>query len=147
MDKKELFHTISGTIAEKITRLQADMADLQKDIAEDSKSSAGDKFETSREMAQQELLKLSTQLNEQQRMKSLLESQAPERFTQAQSGAVVFTNKGIFLLGIPVGKVSFRELDLIGIGLGAPLGQNLLHKKKNDQILFNGQQFIIEEIY
>src|SRR4051794_15514245 len=115
MDKKALFQHISQTLSEKITRLQADMADLQKDIAEDSKSSAGDKFETSREMAQQELLKLGTQLSEQQRMKSLVESQAMETYTQAQSGAVVFTNKGTFLLGIPVGKVSFHELDLIGI--------------------------------
>ncbi|MNK02182.1 hypothetical protein D3C87_200020 [compost metagenome] len=147
MNKKELFEHISGTIVEKINRLQADIADLQKDMAEDSKSSAGDKFETSREMAQQELLKLNTQLNEQQRLKNLVESQAAENHIQAQSGAVVFTNKGAFLLGIPVGKISFRDRDIVGIGLGAPLGQNLLHKKKSDQISFNGQQFIIEEIY
>lgn len=147
MDKKALFQHISQTLSEKIIRLQADMADLQKDIAEDSKSSAGDKFETSREMAQQELLKLGTQLSEQQRMKSLVESQTAEAYAQAQSGAVVFTDKGIFLLGIPVGKVSFHGFDLIGIGLGAPLGQSLLHKKKNDQLLFNGQQFLIAEIY
>lgn len=147
MDKKALFETISESITEKIIRLQADIADLQKDIAEDSKSSAGDKFETSREMAQQELGKLGTQLNEQQRMKSLVENQAAEKLVQAQSGAVIFTNKGIFLLGIPVGKISFRDSEVIGIGLGAPLGQSLLNKKKTDQISFNGQQFIIEEIY
>lgn len=147
MDKKALFETISASISDKINRLQADITDLQKDIAEDSKSSAGDKFETSREMAQQELLKLGTQLNEQQRMKSLVESQYGEKMVQAQSGAVVFTNQGIFLLGIPVGKIAFNEWELIGIGLGAPLGQSLLHKKKTDQVLFNGQQFRIEEIY
>lgn len=147
VDKKALFETISHLLAAKINTLQADIADLQKDMAEDSKSSAGDKFETSREMAQQELQKLGTQLSEQQRMKSLVDNQPAEKYTHVQPGAVVFTNKGIFLLGIPVGKIAFRELELTGIGLGAPLGQNLLHKQKSDQVVFNGQQFIIEEIY
>lgn len=147
MNKKSLFKYLSTTIQEKISRLQADIADLQKGIAEDSKSSAGDKFETSREMAQQELGKLSTQLNEQQRLKSLIDTQSVDKASQVQLGAVVETNKGLFLVGIPIGNSSFEGKELIGIGLGAPLGRLLLHKKKSDQVSFNNQQFIIEEIY
>ena len=127
--------------------MEANIADLQKDIAEDSKSSAGDKFETSREMAQQELVKLNTQLNEQQRLKNLVDNQSGETFSQVQSGALIETNKGAFLLGIPVGNISFNGKELVGIGLGAPLGQLLLHKQANDRVSFNNQQFIIEAIY
>lgn len=147
MNKKAFFKHLTDTLSEKIVRLQLDIADLQKDIAEDSKSSAGDKFETSREMAQQELGKLSTQLSEQLRIKSLIENQPIEKPAQAQLGAVVETNKGLFLLGIPIGTSSFEGKNIIGIGLGAPLGQLMLHKKKADQVLFNNQTFTIEEIY
>ncbi|MGV3610060.1 MAG: hypothetical protein ACO1N0_03860 [Fluviicola sp.] len=147
MDKKQLFQQLSRTISEKITTLQTDIADLQKGMAEDSKSSAGDKFETAREMAQQELGKLSTQLNEQQRLKSLIANQSADKSQQVELGAVVQTNKGLFLIGIPIGNSSFEGKDIIGIGLGAPLGQLLLHKKETDSISFNNQQFVIEAIY
>ncbi len=147
MNKKALFQYLSAGISEKIAHLQTDIADLQKGIAEDSKSSAGDKFETSREMAQQELTKLSTQLNEQQRLKSLIATLSADKMDHVQAGALVQTNKGWFLIGIPIGNSSFNGKAVIGIGLGAPLGQLLLHKKKNDQVSFNNQQFIIEEIY
>jgi hypothetical protein len=62
-------------------------------------------------------------------------------------GTLIETNKGMFLLGIPIGTCSFEGKNIIGIGLGAPLGQLLLHKKKADHILFNNQEFILEEIY
>lgn len=147
MNKKAFFEHLSNSLSEKIARLQLDISDLQKDISEDSKSSAGDKFETSREMAQQELGKLSTQLNEQLRIKSLIENQPIENPGQAQLGALVETNKGMFLLGIPIGNSSFEGKNIVGIGLGAPLGQLMLHKKKSDHISFNNQEFIIEAIY
>lgn len=147
MDKKQLFQHLSQTISAKIATLQADIADLQKGMAEDSKSSAGDKFETAREMAQQELGKLSTQLNEQQRLKSLIANQSADKSQQVELGAVVQTNKGLFLIGIPIGNSSFDGKDIIGIGLGAPLGQLMLHKKEAAVISFNNQQFVIETIY
>jgi hypothetical protein len=147
LDKKAFFQHISTTISEKITSLQGDISDLQKGMADDSKSSAGDKFETAREMAQQELVKLTAQLNEQQRLKGLVDNQSTEPATQVQLGAVIQTNKGLFLMGIPIGNNTFEGKNIIGIGLGAPLGQLLLHKKKGDSVLFNNQQFLIEEIY
>lgn len=147
MNKKALFQHLSIGIADKIASLQADIAGLQKGMTEDSKSSAGDKFETAREMAQQELVKLHTQLNEQQRLKGLVDNQSTGPVNQVQLGAVIQTNKGLFLIGIPIGTSSFEGKRIIGIGLGAPLGQLLIHKKKGDSILFNNQQFIIEEIH
>lgn len=147
MNKKTLFQHLSEGISEKITHLQTDIADLQRGMAEDSKSSAGDKFETAREMAQQELSKLSTQLSEQQRLKNLITNLSAKQSRQVELGAVVQTNKGLFLIGIPIGNSSFQGKEIIGIGLGAPLGQLLLHKKEGDQVSFNKQQFIIEIIY
>lgn len=146
MNKQDLFRYISETITEKSTRLQQDISDLQKDIAEDSKSSAGDKFETSREMAQQELGKLSTQLAEQQRLKKLLENQSPETSSCIKVGSLVQTNLGTFLVGIPIGKITFGDTSIIGIGVGAPLGQLLLNKSENDRISFNNQNFLVEKI-
>jgi hypothetical protein len=146
MNKKDLLEQLSHSISEKITILQADSADLQKDMAEDSKSSAGDKFETSREMAQQELAKLSTQISEQQRLKNLIESQSFEKSEFVKIGSLVQTDKGYFLVGIPIGKIRFEDKDIIGVGAAAPLGQLLLNKPSNCSIEFNQQSFQIEEI-
>ncbi|AEA44838.1 hypothetical protein [Fluviicola taffensis] len=146
MDKKNLFNHISKIVQEKIDRLQADISDLQKDIAEDSKSSAGDKFETAREMAQQELSKLSVQLSEQQRLKGFIESLSQEESDIVKIGSLVQTDKGHFLVGVPIGKISFNQLEITGIGAAAPLGQVLLKKQINDCIQINQQSFLIEQI-
>lgn len=147
MNRFGLFELIKEQLAEKIQHLQADVSDLQQGIAEDSKSSAGDKFETSREMAQQELSKLHVQISELQRLKNLLENQQNRSSETAQLGSVIQTSIGNFILGIPVGKVEFEKTSLIGIGMGAPLGQVLLHKKKGEKIQFNQQTILIEELF
>ena len=147
MNRFGLFELIKEQLAEKIQHLQADVSDLQQGIAEDSKSSAGDKFETSREMAQQELSKLHVQISELQRLKNLLENQQNRSSETAQLGSVIQTSIGNFILGIPVGKVEFEKTSLIGIGMGAPLGQVLLHKKKGEKIVFNQQTILIEELF
>lgn len=146
MTKHDLLEHVSGMITEKISRLQQDISDLQKDIAEDSKSSAGDKFETSREMAQQELVKIGAQLAEQQRLKNLVKSQESTTSSTIKVGTLVQTNSGVFLVGIPIGKFLYGNTPVIGIGVGAPLGQLLLNKSENDRFTFNGQSFLIEKI-
>ncbi|MDR0802712.1 hypothetical protein [Fluviicola sp.] len=147
MTKAKLFRHVSVLITEKISHLQQDISDLQKDIAEDSKSSAGDKFETSREMAQQELQKISSQLAGQLRLKNLIESQDTETPSIIKVGTLAITSSGVFLVGIPIGKVLFENTPVTGIGVSAPLGQLLLNKSENDQFSFNGQSFRIEKIY
>lgn len=147
MNRSVLFELIKEQLAYKIQALQADVSDLQQGIADDSKSSAGDKFETSREMAQQELSKLQTQISEQQRLKSLLENQQNHYSETAQLGSVIQTSIGNFILGIPVGKVFCENNSFIGIGVGAPMGQVLLQKKKGEKIQFNQQTILIEEIF
>ena len=61
--KAELYQFIAQQIDDKITYLNGLIDDLRASN-NDTKSSMGDKYETSREMMQQEITRIQNQLNE-----------------------------------------------------------------------------------
>ena len=61
--KAELYQFIAQQIEDKITYLNGLIDDLRASN-NDTKSSMGDKYETSREMMQQEITRIQNQLNE-----------------------------------------------------------------------------------
>ena len=84
----------------------------------DTKSSAGDKFETSREMAQIEIRKLETEiLKAQQFIHDLKESKAD----------LIITETEIFLISIPFGKITINGKTVYCISNSAPIAKPLLN--------------------
>ena len=146
MTRTAIFNAITSHISNKIQLLQHDISDLLSDLAGDTKSSAGDKFETSREMSQQEISKLTQQVNEQKKWLSLTKSYATAtNFDQVQAGCIVKTSIGNFVVGLPLGKID--ELPTYYcIGNTAPLAQVLLNKQVSDSLQFNGKTIAIEAI-
>jgi transcription elongation GreA/GreB family factor len=146
MTKRTLLQSLIALMDEKITHLQQDLSDLQTAIAEDSKSSAGDKYETSREMSQQEIDKIGTQLAEQKRLRNTAKSMlALPESKSVQAGALVQTTTAYLLIGLPVGKID-SEATIFGIGAAAPLAQQLMGKKINDTLVFQQQTIQILSI-
>jgi transcription elongation GreA/GreB family factor len=146
MNRSEIFNAIEAYLTNKINLLQQDITDLAADLAGDTKSSAGDKFETAREMSQQEISKLTQQVNEQKKWLSLTKSYATAtNFVQVQAGCIVKTSIGNFVVGLPLGKID--ELPTYYcIGNTAPLAQVLLNKQVNDSLQFNGKTIVIAAI-
>lgn len=147
MNRTDIFNKIEVFISDKITILQSDITDLASDIANDTKSSAGDKFETSREMSQQEISKLTLQVKEQKKWLNLAASYSNHQVSdKIVPGSIVMLATGKFLIGLPLGKIP--TLDGIHcIGNTAPLSQMLLNKKVGETILFQQQTITIKEIY
>ena len=113
----------------------------------DTKSSAGDKYETGREMMQIEIDKLELQLYKSQRLKKELQDIPMEKtFHWVGSGGLVFTNVGTYLISVGIGKVELEKEPYYAISLASPIGSMLNNKKVGDQILFNGKQITIQEI-
>lgn len=146
MNRSEIFNAIETYLTHKINLLQQDITDLAADLAGDTKSSAGDKFETAREMSQQEISKLTQQVNEQKKWLSLTKNYATAtNFVQVQAGCIVKTSMGNFVVGLPLGKI--EELPTYYcIGNTAPLSQMLLNKKVGETINFQQQAISIEQI-
>lgn len=77
---------------------------------EETKSSAGDKYETGRAMMQLEIEKQSVQLAEAMKLKHVLSQINPEKTTETiQSGSLVFTDQGNFYISISAGKLIWKE--------------------------------------
>ena len=73
MNKAELLELVKEKISEKIQKLEQLIAETRVSN-NDTKSSMGDKYETSREMLQQEINKLELQLNEQLNTQQILKN-------------------------------------------------------------------------
>ena len=114
---------------------------------EETKSSAGDKFETTREMMTQEIEKgtalLSKLSEDRNRLLSLLQNDSTET---VQQGSVVITNSGKFYVGVSIGAVTMNGEKYQTISSSSPIGQLLLNKKAGDKFRLNNKEYVIEEI-
>ena len=100
----------------------------------DTKSSAGDKFETSREMAQIEIQKIETEISKTQQFFTDLASKASQ---------LIITDKGAFLISIPFGKLILNNEKIFCISRNAPITKHLINTKKNDYFFYNDMRYNI----
>lgn len=147
MTKPEVLERIRMLLNEKKESLQRMILDLQAGLANDTKSSAGDKYETSREMSNQELEKIAVQLQETSRQLALLHQlQQVQTSSSVQTGSLVRASNGTFLIGIPAGAISIEETTVFCISANAPLAQAFLHKKAGESFVYNGISIVVQAI-
>ena len=102
-----------------------------------TKSSAGDKHETSRAKIQIEIDQLSRQLNHVQWQKNnLLNMDVNQIHNVADVGSLIKTDKGYFLISIGWGRIQIKNEYYFVISIGSPIGRLLKNKKKGDRIQF-----------
>jgi hypothetical protein len=120
------------------------MASLRESVAADTKSSMGDKYETSREMAQQELEKISRQIAMLQQWQGVFaQIQSGKLHEIAGIGALVQTNNGLFWLAAPMGKINIQNTEVMIISPQSPAGKSMIGKKSGDSFELNGNVFQI----
>ena len=100
----------------------------------DTKSSAGDKFETSREMAQIEIQKIETEISKTQQFFTDLASKASQ---------LIITDKGAFLISIPFGKVMVNTTEVFCISNSAPITKQLVNTEISANFEYRGVTYNI----
>ncbi|MEL6253324.1 MAG: 3-oxoacyl-ACP synthase [Bacteroidota bacterium] len=142
-------HTASLVVLEsKISALKKSTEDLQQAASEDTKSSAGDKFETSREMMKLEIEKNNIQLRQLNSMKQLLGQCKPDQVSEEiRLGALVKSNEGLYYFSVPLGKVEVENQSCFVLSLASPLGKALLGKIAGDKISFMKREIEVLEIF
>lgn len=119
----------------------------QASANEETKSSAGDKYETGRAMAQLEIEKNSAQLAEAQKLAQMLSHIHPEKKTETvQAGSLVITNQGNYFIAIAAGQFTIENKIYYAISPSSPIAQKLMGLKKDDAFLFNKKEFVIEKV-
>ena len=126
--------------------LQA-IADAQKASNEDTKSSAGDKYETGRAMMQQEKDRGMAQLNEANKQKVFLNSITPNTINnKVDTGSLVFTDRGNFYLAISAGVLQFEGVEYVAVSPASPIGIKLKGLAEGQNFSLNGKVFQINKI-
>jgi transcription elongation GreA/GreB family factor len=114
---------------------------------EDTKSSAGDKYETTREMIQQEIDKHSAAISEAVKQKQLLQLINPERKTEKiQPGSLVKTDKNTFYISISAGALTLDGAKYMAVAAFSPIGQQMIDKQAGDSFVFNTVKHQIIEV-
>lgn len=146
--KLQIHQACIDKVEERIQSIQNLLKEVQGAANNETKSSAGDKYETGRAMAHLETEKLAPQLKEAQKQREILSSIKPNKtYTEAQSGSLVKTKNGLFYISVGLGKITVYDTIVFAISPISPIGQLLLNKKPDDSYSFNGVQNQIEYIY
>ena len=144
--KSELLEIIHQKISEKIQKLEQLIAETRASN-NDTKSSMGDKYETSREMLQQEINNLQIQLNEHLKSQKILKNINPNPHKVVSLGSWVETEKGRFFIAVSLGEITFNQEKIFVISAESPLAKAMSGKKVGETFIVNNLTQIIKNIY
>lgn len=144
--KQELYNVCLAYVQRSIDAAQQGINEAQQAAKDDTKSSAGDKYETGREMAQQESNRNMAQLHEANKLKVQLQQVPLNPSTVVESGSVVTTNSGNFYVAISAGTLQVEGTTYFAISLASPIGQKMKGLKAGESFILNGKNYAIKEI-
>lgn len=145
MNKSSLIDLIKIKLSEKIQNFEKLIAETRASN-NDTKSSMGDKYETGREMLQQEINNLQVQLNEVLKQQDFLKTILAKPSDKAEKGAIVKTERGLFFISVSLGEIIFENQKIICISPESPLAKAMNGKQKGGVFSLNNMNQKIENI-
>jgi len=120
---------------------------LDEAAAAETKSSAGDKYETAREMiGQSRSLQERGRLEAQAGLDWLAALDASRLRESAGPGVLVKSDLGLHLLGVLTASVRVDDATVQGITPASPLGQALKGKRPGDTLEWRGRSVAVQSI-
>ena len=145
--KQQLYALCAEYIANREAAIKNTIDEARDAANNETKSSAGDKYETGREVMQQEIDLNLARLNELNKLKQIFEKIIPgQKNTTVQPGAVVRTNNGNYYIAISAGLLKVDSTPYYAISAASPIGTKLAGLSVGSAFDFNGKQFVIEGI-
>lgn len=148
LEIKSRLHAYCKTqIEERIQRAKDAIQFAQEAANTEEKSSAGDKYETGRAMAQRERVQAAGQLEEALKLRDVLDRINPSIKTlRGTVGSLVISDKARFYIAISLGAVQLEGLNYFIVSQDSPIGKLLLNTAVHDNFLFNKETHTILEI-
>ena len=145
--KEKLYAACLAYVQQRMEAAELGIKEAQKAAGEDTKSSAGDKYETGREMMQQETNRNLAQLNEANKLKvALNQINASTVHSVVDQGSVVITNNGKFYIAISAGVLSVDGEQYVAISPASPIGFKMKGLKVGNGFVLNGNEYMINTI-
>ena len=136
-----------AVLQQRIFTAQSAMEEAQSSANRQEKSSAGDKYETSRAMGQIDRDMNATQLQQAKEEYSILENIPVTMQEQVVPGAIIRLNTGFFFAAIGLGQLVVETRQIFAISCQSPLFAQLKMKRKGDVILFRDQKLQVLEVF
>jgi len=145
--KAELYKLCQQFIAQRIDTAETALEQAREASNDDTKSSAGDKFETTREMMQQDISRNKRLLMDAKQNLQVLESLKDYIDSNVvKNGSLVHTSEGAFYISISAGHLLLGEQSYFAISALSPIGQLLLGKQATEKVTFNQKEYVILEV-
>jgi hypothetical protein len=135
-------------VGDRLDMIENNLKDLMDAKQNETKSSAGDKYETGRAMIQnQEELYKNQRAQTREILHTLLKIDPDTNCDQVEPGALVQLPSGYYYLSAGMGKLNVDQQEFFALSLGSPLGQRMKYKKAGESFTFNEKETIIINIY
>jgi len=145
--KSALYQLCLNFIEKRIENIEYSLQQAREASNDDTKSSAGDKYETTREMMQQEMDRNSKLLYEAGQQKIVLQQvQNVEKAKIVKNGHLVLTSEGGFYICISAGELNADGHKIYAVSQASPIGKLLIGKTEGESFIFNTKQYQIKEI-
>lgn len=146
--KRNLLDACHHIVDERIQRIEQNLNGVQESRNNETKSSAGDKYETSRAMLQIEEDNYKKQLHQALLLKNQLDQTKIDGSTDKVGlGSLVDTDQGTYFISVGLGEVSLQGNTFYCISGASPIGSKLIEQATGYQFDFNGKQIEISEIW
>jgi len=145
--KKQLHALATAFVQQRLDAVQQALQSAEQSTGEDTKSSAGDKYETGREMLQQEKNRGMAQLTEANKLLIALNRiSTAGQSTKVEDGSIVKTNNGNFYISVSAGVLSIDGENYFAVSAASPIGAKLLGCKAGGEFSLNGKWYIVKEV-
>jgi transcription elongation GreA/GreB family factor len=146
--KRKLLDHCKSVLMKRIETAKSAMELAQEAANSEGKSSAGDKYETSRAMGQLDRDMNARQLEEAQRDLAFVNSiNTDSIFTSVQTGSIVLTEKNSFFISIGLGSTTADNQNFVLLSAGSPVAKMMEGKKAGEEFNFNRTMIKILDVF
>ena len=145
--KHQILEVCRCLLGEQLTRIENAMRLAQEEANRETKSSAGDKYETGRSMMQLEKEKYALQHQKIEHLHKTLRSIPIDTHEQAQFGSVVCTDIGWFYLSQGLGEIQIEDKTIRCISMQTPIAMVLEGCEEGDILRFREKEIEVLDVY
>ncbi|MFT4601266.1 MAG: transcription elongation GreA/GreB family factor [Arenicella sp.] len=142
--KNKLYQACTDLADERVNAIKKAIQNAQDASNNETQSTAGDKHDTARAMAQLDVEQKSKQLAEAKKLKmGLAQFSAESGKKEVGLGSLVTTSAAKYYISISVGKIQVEDEMVYAISPVSPIALAMRERKSGESFNFNGKEFEI----
>lgn len=144
--KQSIKDTCIANLSQQLTEIQQTIDDLQMAANNETKSTAGDKHDTTKTVLQQQIEIQKGQLQTVQKTKLLAQALPIKINEKPAIGSLITANNQLYFIGLGLGLKKIGNIEVILLAPNAPLAQFFIKLVPKTTGTFNGKDYCITKI-